>query len=271
MLRRQDHGPIVFWEMARSLGSRTLITTGVYVVDGLLVDTGPANARAELRRVLDDSPVTRVVLTHEHEDHVGNAAFVAQHTGCVPLAHPEAVAAIRDAPRLPMYRRVAWGVPDPVEATALGEELATDKYRFLVVPTPGHAQGHVALHEPEQGWLFVGDLFLDERVRWAFAYEDIPTMIESLRTLLAIPDCEMFCQHSGPQDGHQHRLGRKLDFILGTQQQAVVLFEEGRSVAEITRALGIREGWFRWFSGGEISGRNLVEKLLRDAGKDPDE
>ncbi len=44
------------------------------------------------------------------------------------------------------------------------------------------------------------------------------------------------------------------------------MHEEGRTAAEITRQLGIEKALMKLFSGGEMSARNLVEGLLRDAG-----
>ena len=84
---------------------------------------------------------------------------------------------------------------------------------------------------------------------------------------MAIPDCVMFCHHTGYHAGHQHRLGRRLDFLLGLQQKAVMHHEEGLSIAEITKKVGIRDTFLRLVSGNDYSGRNLIAGLLRDAGK----
>jgi hypothetical protein len=67
------------------------------------------------------------------------------------------------------------------------------------------------------------------------------------------------------QSSHHKSFGRKLDFLLSTQQKAVALRADGRSVAEIAAALDIRHRWIEIFSRGEFSGRNLIAELLRDA------
>lgn len=267
MLRREEFGPVRYFQLPRRLGGREVIATGIYVVGDLMVDTGPIRSRAAVQAILRETRPRTVVLTHHHEDHVGNAALASQLCDTRPLIHPSGIELAARPPRLPLYRSLVWGRPEPVAAAPLEEWLETDRFKYRVVHTPGHAPDHVALHEPEQDWLFAGDLYLGDRVRLAFAYEDVGLMIQSLRTLLAIPDCVLFCQHSGYHAGHQHRLGRKLDFLLGLQQRAVMHFEEGCSIAEITGRLGIQDRLWRWLSRGEWSGRNLVRGLLRDAGK----
>ncbi len=267
LYERSDHGPVTFYSIRRKLPGYRAIRVGVYVVDGTLIDTGPARTRDAIVAILNNHTIDQVVLTHHHEDHVGNADFVARKLGVTPWIHPlgRPLAAIPE--RLPLYRRLYWGQPIGVETQPLGEEFATANYRFRVVHTPGHASDHVILHEPDHTWLFGGDLYLTDRVSRAFEYEDISLLIESIRAVLAIPDCELFCQHTGRHMSHQHQLGKKLDRLLGLRNKAIVHLEEGRSIREITRALGIADPIKRWLSGGEWSSEHLVRGLLRDAGR----
>lgn len=267
MLRQEDFGPVQYSHLTRTIAGRRVISTGLYRIDDLLIDTGPVHSRPQVQQALAGATVTQIVLTHHHEDHVGNAATLGAKYGCTPRIHALGIPLVARTPQLPTYRRLVWGTPAPVTAEPLGEWLETERYRFRIVHTPGHAVDHVALHEPSQDWLFSGDLYLGDRIPRGFRSDDLSQLIASLRTLLAIPDCMLFCNHSGYHAGHQHRLGRKLDFLLGIQQKAIVHFEEGRSIGEIARALGLSDNFYRFLSGGEWSGRNLVRGLLRDAGK----
>jgi len=265
VLRAHDYGPVRYFSLARSRFGRTILTSGVYFVDGLLIDTGPANAQLQLARVLGRVRPDQVVLTHHHEDHIGNALFVANHIDRPPLAHPLALPLVRRPGPLPLYRRITWGTPQPFAAEALGKRLATPSHRFEVIHTPGHAPDHIALYEPEQRWLFAGDLFIAAHVKVLRADENVSGLIASLRKLLELPDCTLFCQHTGMHSSHHKSFGRKLDFLLSTQRKAVALRADGRSVAEIAAALDIRNRWIEVFSRGEFSGRNLIAELLRDA------
>ena len=221
MLRREDFGPVRFYEFTRRIAGRPIMRVGVYRVGDLLIDTGPAHAAGEIDEILADGPVNHLALTHHHEDHVGNAAAVAGQTGLTPQIHEAGIALVAEDVDVPFYRRAVWGAAPGFRAEPLGDELHTDRFRFRVIHTPGHAVDHVALHEPDQEWLFVGDLYLTDRPRYAFRYDDIGQIIASIRSLLAIPDCVLFCQHSGYHASHQHKLGRKLDALLGLRQKAV--------------------------------------------------
>ncbi|NKB87293.1 MAG: MBL fold metallo-hydrolase [Acidobacteria bacterium] len=264
---RSDHGPVTFYEIERAVPGARPMRVGVYVVDGTLIDTGPRHARECVAGIIEEHDIDQVVLTHHHEDHIGNAAFVADRLGVIPLMHHSGQAATAAPKALPTYRKVIWGQPAGLETSTLDDEVSTRRFSFRVVHTPGHAHDHVVLHEPDQNWVFSGDLYLTDRVSRAFEYEDIGVMIQSMRTVLAIPDCELFCQHTGRHMSHQHQIGKKLDRMLGLRNRAIVHLEEGRSIREITRALGIADRAHKIVSRGEWSAEHLVRGLLRDAGR----
>ena len=173
---------------------------------------------------------------------------------------------VRNPGPIPFYRRVVWGSPEAFEAEPLNEEVRTPSYSFRVIHTPGHAPDHVALYEPAQKWLFAGHLYLATRLRVLRRDEDITGIINSLRLLLELPDCTLFCHHSGPHSSHQKGLAKKLDFLLGLQHKAVVMQDEGHTVDEIVRKLKLEKPWMKFFSRGEFSAANLIGGLLEDAG-----
>jgi glyoxylase-like metal-dependent hydrolase (beta-lactamase superfamily II) len=172
------------WEqLAPGVARRRLphldVTIGLVVgTDGvLMVDTGSTlREGAELRaqaEALTGRPVTHVVLTHGHFDHVfGAAAFPAAEVyghralGCPPAGDAEAMRA--DA--------VAHGV-DPAEAAAAAAALRRptrpvldrlaldlgDRPVTLLHPGPGHTGHDIVVHVPgaspsDPSVLFCGDL-----------------------------------------------------------------------------------------------------------------
>jgi glyoxylase-like metal-dependent hydrolase (beta-lactamase superfamily II) len=140
-----------------------------------LVDTGTAGGTASIvaaLRRLGHVPgdVGRIVVTHRHSDHAGNAAELARLTGAQVHVSPgdaPFVTAAREQPRprvatplgrllVPYVERaLPWTLePAPAQET-LVDGAAVGPFR--VVATPGHTAGHVSLLWPERGILFTAD------------------------------------------------------------------------------------------------------------------
>ncbi|MCA9511413.1 MAG: MBL fold metallo-hydrolase [Myxococcota bacterium] len=179
----------------------------IYVVDGdplTLIDTGvrsaPSRAALEsafdaLGRGLDE--VRRVVLTHYHADHLGQAQLLRELGGDVEVgAHEDEVAMIegfseerdeRIHENEELFR--VYGVDDDTrrlqeswvrsviaESPALcaptrvdrvlrdGDAVAFKGFELRVHHAPGHTIGHVVLEEPESGTLLTGDTVMGNAV-----------------------------------------------------------------------------------------------------------
>jgi glyoxylase-like metal-dependent hydrolase (beta-lactamase superfamily II) len=110
---------------------------------GLLID-----AAAEPRRLLEmigDTPVVKIVTTHQHPDHWQALAEVKAATGAVTVAHPA------DAP----------GIPVPADELAEdGDTIEFGNTRLHVTHLVGHTPGSIALTLNAAGpqpQLFTGD------------------------------------------------------------------------------------------------------------------
>jgi glyoxylase-like metal-dependent hydrolase (beta-lactamase superfamily II) len=261
---RVDYGDVRYFRMARTVLGRAIYWTGVYLVDGLLVDSGPPNLARDVRRLVGDLGVRQCVTTHHHEDHSGNHGLLARELSITPLAHASAVARLAEPESQPqLYRRVAWGARPPASVAPLGERLETPRFRFQVIYTPGHATDHVALFEPERGWLFSGDLYLAPRLRYLRADEDVYAMMDSLRRVLALEPQVLFCQHRGRVEQGAARLRDKLDFLIELGARIHDLHGRGWSGAAIARALPGSDLFWRIWTGGDFSKRNFVRAFLR--------
>jgi glyoxylase-like metal-dependent hydrolase (beta-lactamase superfamily II) len=264
MIARFAYGDVRYFRMARTFLGRAPYWTGVYLVDGLLVDSGPPNLAQDVRRLVGELGVRQCVTTHHHEDHSGNHGLLARELRITPLAHPTAIPRLAqpDA-RPPLYRRVAWGQRAPARVAALGERLETARFRFQVIHTPGHAADHVALFEPEHGWLFSGDLYLAPRLRYLRADEDVYAMMDSLRRVLALEPRLLFCQHRGRVEDGATRLRVKLDFLIELGERIHGLHDRGWSEGAIARGLPWSDLFWRVWTGGDFSKRNFVRAFLR--------
>ncbi len=265
MIVATEHGEVRYFRMARTILGRALYWTGVYFVDGLLIDSGPPNMRRYVARVIDELGVRQCVTTHGHEDHSGNHALLNAR-GIVPLAHSMGLASMT-APRVDdLYRRITWGRPVPARAAALGEELETPAHRFQVIHTPGHSDDHVALFEPVRGWLFTGDLYLAPRLKVLRDDEDVHAMIASLRRLVELSPAAVFCQHRGLVVDGAELLRRKLTFLTELGGRIAALAERGLEEEEIARSLPGRDLMWRLWTGGHFAKRHFVRSFLRPAG-----
>ncbi|WP_235476322.1 MBL fold metallo-hydrolase [Frigoribacterium sp. Leaf263] len=160
--------------------------TNLYLVEHddrvLVVDAGLPAAWPYLLQALFETghgrdDVDGVLLTHAHFDHVGCARQVRRRWG-LPVwvhdadarlaAHPYAYRHERPRWRYPVEHRAA--LPALARMTLAGA-LAVRGVRdtrplgsdtplptgAVVIPTPGHTDGHIALHLPDRDAVIVGD------------------------------------------------------------------------------------------------------------------
>ena len=161
------------------------VSSNVYLIDeptGLtVIDTGmPKSAPAIMQfiRRMRRSPmdVRRIILTHQHFDHVGGAAALADETGAEVLAHRLDAPAIdgSSARELPsgfvgfLFRQVLIPRLQPARVAgylADGQTLPIlEQFGGLrVVETPGHTSGHLSLYVPGYKLLFAGDAYRHEK------------------------------------------------------------------------------------------------------------
>ena len=259
-----DYGEVRYFRMARTVLRRAFYWTGVYLVDGLLVDSGPPNLARDVGRLVRELGVRQCVTTHHHEDHSGNHGLLARELRITPLAHASAIRRLAEPEARPqLYRRVAWGARPAAAVGPLDQQLETPRFRFQVIHTPGHATDHVALFEPARGWLFSGDLYLAPRLRYLRPDEDVHAMMDSLRRVLALEPQALFCQHRGRVEAGAARLRDKLDFLVELGGRIHQLHGRGWDNAAIARALPGSDLLWRLWTGGDFSKRNFVRAFLR--------
>src|SRR5262245_30035627 len=84
--------------------------TSVYRVGDTLIDAGGARVSHALVDTLRSNPPRRILLTHQHEDHVGGVGALRRAFGHVPVhAARSYLPLLAVADQLPDYRTRHWG------------------------------------------------------------------------------------------------------------------------------------------------------------------
>ncbi len=267
-IKLKKEGPVSLIRMTSRLLGLPIFKVYAFFVNGLLIDTGFTNCRAGFLKLCDHLPSLHMVVnTHHHEDHTGNNFWLSRKYGLLPLAHPNTSSYLR-APHqwIRLYRRVIWGTPPPSDTGWLDSEIQIPPFRFLVIPTPGHSDDHICLYEPNEGWLFSGDLFIKERIKYLREDEDISSVIDSLKKVAGLRPKKMFCSFSGLIDHPGQALKRKISYLETLGQRIEEGLKQGLSPQEIRRRILGRGDQFKWVTQGQISKQNLINAFLRQKG-----
>jgi len=268
MLRITPYGAVTRFDLSRTLLGKDRYWTTAYLVGGLLVDTGCAHTAAEFLQALGDQPLTHVVNTHTHEDHIGaNGPLQRRHPHLAVLGHPLALPVLAEPRRrqpLHPYRRLFWGWPEPSTGQAVsdGEMIAVGDYLFQALYTPGHSPDHICLYEPQQGWLFTGDLFVGGKDRALRAGYDIWGIIASLKRVAALPLRCIYPGSARVPDDPLAALHQKIAYLEDLGARVLELNRRGWSVSAIVRALCGKTMWLEWVTLGNFSRRRLVLSFL---------
>jgi glyoxylase-like metal-dependent hydrolase (beta-lactamase superfamily II) len=271
MVRVTRLGNVTRFDLARTLAGRGRYWTTAYLVDGLLIDSGCAHTAPEFIRALEGLAVDRIVHTHSHEDHIGADGAVRRRYGPIPVAaHHLAVEVLAD-PRglqpLHPYRKVMWGWPEPVPATPLaeGDEIRTPNFRFQVLATPGHSPDHICFFEPDQGWLFTGDLYVGGRDRALRVDSDANLLLDSLRRIEALPISTLYPGAARIPDDARAALRDKILWLETVRDRVLALHRNGRTFRSIVREVCGPPMLIDFITLGHFARWHLVRSFLSRA------
>jgi hydroxyacylglutathione hydrolase len=204
------------WIVEGGKNGRYPYSHSLYVADGggILVDAG--SDPAEIERLRTENGISVVVMTHYHEDHLTYLSLmpdapVWSSAGDAPaLESLETLLAWYDVlgnEWEAFYRKLfeekfPFSPRNVARKIADGEELRFGDTLAVAVVSPGHTPGHLCLHFPDDGIVFLGDYDLTPFGPW---YGDAPCGIgafrRSARRLAGIAADRFVVSHEGPVYG----------------------------------------------------------------------
>jgi glyoxylase-like metal-dependent hydrolase (beta-lactamase superfamily II) len=168
---------------------------------GAFVDPGGDLPKLKAAMAHHGVTVEKIILTHGHIDHCGEAGTLAKELG-VPIEGPHEADRFWIA-RLDEDGRqygIAGHVFEPDRWLAEGDQVSVGDLTLDVYHTPGHTPGHVVFHHRDSKLALVGDvLFAGSIGRTDFPMSDHEALIESVVTKLwPLGDDTSFIPGHGP-------------------------------------------------------------------------
>ncbi len=155
-------------------------------------------------------PLTHLLVTHNHPDHVAGLAELKRQTGCTVAG--------------PATGRIA-GVDTPLSE---GESCRLGNLEAKVLETPGHTLDHIVYWFEDAGLLFAGDTLFS--LGCGRVFEGTPAqMWGSLQKLMRLPpETQVYC-------GHEYTLANA-EFALTVESGNEALQERAAQVRQLREA-----------------------------------
>jgi len=154
-------------------GSVTLIDAGLRgATRRLVASLASIGARPE--------NVTRILATHAHSDHIGDARRLRSRTGAGLHVHEHDASYVRDGtppprdPTVPLARVLGYlqrrQASSDVDATYTDNDVLPVVGGLRVLHTPGHTPGHCSFLHETSGVLITGDALMNFRGRMNYSF-----------------------------------------------------------------------------------------------------
>ncbi|KZE37781.1 MBL fold metallo-hydrolase [Bhargavaea cecembensis] len=263
MLRSYEHDGVTCLELTHPVMGKVFS----FLTDGMLVDTGPQSLEADIMPDLEQASFDQVVLTHSHEDHSGNVPSILKRREVPVFVHHNGIAICAKDTPYPAYRQAIWGKRRPFIALPISETIRSRTREWTVIETPGHAEDHISLFDPQTGILFSGDLFVSPKTKVIMGDESIPERMASTRRLLELDFGPMFCCHAGYIPDGKNMLQQKLDHLEYIYGEVEALHKKGLPAEDIRKALYPKDYPIISVSGGEWDSLHIVNSVIADIEK----
>ena len=203
--------------------------TNTWILEGdpvaVVIDPGPDDERhlAAIEEKLAGAPVSAVLVTHSHPDHLPLAEKLAARHHAQVLRHPK---------------------------LADGDLVQVGKVKLKAVYTPGHASDHLCFVQEEDGAVFTGDLILGRgSTMITYPDGDMAAYLRSLDRVFELRPAILFPGHWDPVEDPAAKIIEYRDHRADRERQVLAALEQGPAEApELTRRV----------YAAEVSGEQLM-------------
>ncbi len=264
MLKTSTYEDLTIYKMGRSIGKFVPYFVHAFLLEDTLIDTGTGFAGVEFLSALKGKKVNRIINTHYHEDHTGNNHRIQQTYSAEILAHRDSIPYIENPRKvkLKLYQKYIWDYPEGSTATEIKDYVVIGPYQFQAIHVHGHSEGHICLYEPQQKWLFTGDMFCGVKNIYLRRDEDFNLMLKSLEDLSTLKIDTLFCSLKGVITNGGEALSEKIKYMKNLRDKILNLHQAGMTDGQIRNKLLGREDMMFYITGGHFSKQFLIKNIL---------
>ncbi len=243
-------------------------TVYVYVIDDLLIDTAQRHNRENIDKILEENKINKILLTHFHEDHSGNVNYIVNKLNIDAYAHPKACEILRKGYKMSPLGSLLSGHVENAHLKPLMENeiVVTAHFKLHPIYTPGHCDDHYCYFEKDKGYLFSGDIYVADKIKYFAPYENIFEQIHSLEKLMQLDFDVLFCSHNPKTKNGKQHIANKLQFFQDFSGTVSNYFRQGHTTSKsILELMQLKENHFyKVITLGNFTTENMIRSVLKE-------
>lgn len=267
--RRYEHDGVVFHRFSVYRMKMNVQTVYTFQIGNTLIDTAQRNNRAAVEEVFSQYSFEKILLTHFHEDHSGNVGWLQRKKKIPAFAHIETVKILNKGYSVSPLGLLINGNVEKAKLQVIehGQKIDCGAYTLDAIYTPGHSHDHFSYYEANKGWLFSGDLFVAEKIKYFADFESMKQQIQSLEQLCSLDFDVLFCSHNPKLKSGKQHLKNKLNNLQQFYSTVLECHQQGYSIPEILVKTGRKENkLYDIVTLGSFNASNMVKSVLKDEG-----
>ena len=242
-LKHQKHEAVEIFQFGYSPIGKPLMSVNCYYLDGLLIDSAQSNCEKKVLETFREKPIEKIILTHWHEDHSGNAAVLAKQHNVPILAHKITQEKLRNGFKIHLYEKYLFGKTKTFDGQLLDNQqvIKTENFELTPIFTPGHSADHTVFLEKNHGWLFSGDLWVGIKIKVFRRDEKFWQQVDSFKKVLNYDFEVLFCGHNPRLKNGKELLQQKLQYFEDFGGKVLDFHKKGLTNKQIIKALGRKD------------------------------